>query len=46
MLEKENISVKQKEAGDGISRRSMLLGMSAVAGMAYASSAPAASKGN
>jgi len=44
MLEKENISVKQTEAGDGISRRSMLLGMSAVAGMAYTASAPAASK--
>ena len=42
MSEKENVSVEQQETGDGISRRDMLLGMSAVAGMAYAGSVPAA----
>ena len=44
MLEKENVSVKQQEISDGISRRDMLLGMSAVASMAYAGSVSAASK--
>ncbi len=44
MSEKYNVSVRQQETGDGISRRDMLLGMSAVASMAYAGSVPAASK--
>lgn len=44
MSEKENVSVKKQEKGDGISRRDMLLGMSAVASMAYAGSVSAASK--
>ena len=44
MLEKENVSAKQQEISDGISRRDMLLGMSAVASMAYAGSVSAASK--
>ena len=44
MLEKENVSVKQQEKSDGISRRNMLLGMSAVASMAYTGSVSAASK--
>lgn len=44
MSEKEKTSEKQLETSDGISRRDMLLGMSAAAGMAYAGSATAASK--
>ncbi len=44
MLEKEIVSVGQQEINDGISRRDMLLGMGAVASMAYAGSASAASK--
>ena len=44
MSEKEKISTEQQVTADGISRREMLLGMSAVAGMAYAGSAVAASK--
>jgi Cys-rich four helix bundle protein (predicted Tat secretion target) len=43
MSEKEKQSVQQ-ETDNSISRRDMLLGMSAVAGMAYASSVPAAAK--
>jgi len=44
MSEKEKTSTEQPVTGDGISRRDMLLGMSAVAGMAYAGFAVAASK--
>ena len=44
MSEKENVSVEQQEATEGFSRRDMLLGLSAVAGMAYTGSVPAASK--
>ena len=44
MLEKEIISVKQQKISDGISRRDVLLGMGAVASMAYAGSVSAASK--
>lgn len=44
MSEKENRSVKLQETSEGISRREMLLGMSAVAGMAYAGSVSAAAK--
>lgn len=46
MSEKEDLSVKSQETGDSISRREMLLGMSAVAGMAYAGSVSAAAKGH
>ena len=44
MSEKEKTSTEQPVTGDSISRRDMLLGMSAVASMAYAGSAAAASK--
>ena len=46
MSEKEIVSEDQQEANGGISRRDMLLGMSAAATMAYAGSAPAAMKGH
>ena len=43
MSEKNNASVKPQETDDGVSRRNMLLGMGAVASMAYAGSVSAAS---
>ncbi len=46
MSEKETVSEKQQETAAGISRRDMLLGMSAAATMAYAGSASAAMKGH
>ena len=46
MSEKETVSEKQHQAIAGISRRDMLLGMSAAATMAYAGSASAAAKGH
>ena len=46
MSEKETVSEKQLQAKDGISRRDVLLGMSAAATMAYAGSVPAAAKGH
>lgn len=44
MSEKQDTAAAQQQTVEGISRRDMLLGMSAVAGMAYAGSVPAASK--
>jgi Cys-rich four helix bundle protein (predicted Tat secretion target) len=46
MSEIKTVSEKQKKATDGISRRDILLGMSAAATMAYAGSASAAMKGH
>ena len=42
MSEKETVSKKQQQAKDGISRRDVLLGMSAAATMVYTGSASAA----
>ena len=44
MSDKESAAMKQQETKDGISRRNMLLGMSAAATMAYAGSTSAAAK--
>ena len=46
MSEKENVSEKQQQTKEGISRREVLLGMGAAATMAYAGSASAAAKGH